>query len=89
MRPPMSRVPVAPRRKHAQQDAGMSGHHQRAWPGRHQHEAAHPGRATRGELLGEPASPGDTQDIGLLIADLVEQPAQQRPQVASSLAVPC
>ena len=58
----------------------MSGDHQRAWPGRHEHEAAHPGRAARGELLREPASPGDAQDIGLLMAELVEQPGQQRRQ---------
>ena len=37
-----------------------------------------PGRAAQGELLREPASPGDTQHIGLLIAELVKHTAQQR-----------
>ena len=46
----------------------------------HQHQAAHPGRAARGELLREPAAPGDAQDIGLLVAELVEQAGQQRRQ---------
>jgi hypothetical protein len=68
-------VQVAPRREHAQQDAGVAGHHQRAWCGSYQHQAAHPGRAAQGELLRELASPGDAQHIGLLIAELVEYAA--------------
>ena len=76
----VSRVPVASRREHAQQDARMPGDHQRAWPGRHQHQAAHPVRAAQRELLRQPASPGDAQDVGLLVAELVEQAGQQRRQ---------
>ena len=70
-------VVVAPRGEHAQQDAGMSGDHQRAGAGGHQYQAAHPVRAAQGELLREPAAPGDAQHVGLLIAELVEQPAEQ------------
>ena len=58
----------------------MTGHHQRPGGGGHQHQAAHPGRVPDGELLREPASPGDAQDVGLLVAELVEQAAQQRRQ---------
>jgi hypothetical protein len=73
-------VPVAPRREHAEQDARMPGDHQRARPGRHQHQAADPVRAAQRELLRQSAAPGDAQDVGLLIAELVEQAGQQRRQ---------
>ena len=76
----VSRVPVAPRREHAQQDPRTPGDHQRARPGRHQHQAAHPVRAAQRELLRQSATPGDAQDVGLLIAELVEQADQQRRQ---------
>ncbi|MGD0925722.1 MAG: hypothetical protein ABR926_11075 [Streptosporangiaceae bacterium] len=47
-------------------------------------QAAHTGGVAQRELLGEPASPGDAQHIGLLVAELIEKIAQQRrrgPQV--------
>ena len=58
----------------------MPGDHQRARPGRHQHQAAHPVPAPQRELLREPAAPRDAQDVGLLMAELVEQAGQQRRQ---------
>ena len=58
----------------------MRGDHQRAGPGRDQHQAAHPVRAAQRELLRQPAAPGDAQDVGLLVAELVEQPGEQRRQ---------
>ena len=74
----MSRVLVAARREHTQQDARMPGDHQRARPGRHQYQAAHPVRTAQRELLRQPASPGDAQDVGVGVAELVEQAAQER-----------
>ncbi len=56
----------------------MPGDHQRAWPGRHQHQAAYPVRAAQRELLREAAAPGDAQDVSLPVAELVEQACQQR-----------
>ena len=74
----VSRVQVATRRDHAQQDPRIPRDHERARPGRHQHQAAHPVGPAQRELLREPAAPGDAQDIGLPVAELVEQASQPR-----------
>jgi hypothetical protein len=76
----VSGVPVPPRREHAHQDPRIPGDHDRARRGRHQHQAAHPVRPAQRELLREPAAPGDAEDVGLLIVELVEQAGQQRRQ---------
>ena len=62
----------------------MTGHHERSGGCGYQHQSAHAGRVSYGELLREPAAPGNAQDVGLLVAELVEQTAQQwrqRPQM--------
>ena len=73
----VSMVAIAPRPEHAEQSARVAGHHQAAWCGSHQHQPTYPFRAQEGEMLRQGASPGDTQDIGLLVAELVEQVTHQ------------
>ena len=75
-----SMVAIAPRPQHAEQSAWVAGHHQAAWRASHQHESAYPCWAQDGEMLRQGASPGDAQDIGLLVAELVEQVTHQRRQ---------
>jgi hypothetical protein len=45
-----------------------------------QHQPADPAGGLHGEMLGEPAAPGDPEDVGALIAELVEQAGDERRQ---------
>jgi hypothetical protein len=44
-----------------------------------------PHRSAQRELLSQPASPGDTQDVGLLVAEFLQHLAQEQGQGGESV----
>jgi hypothetical protein len=72
------RIQVLALGEHLRQRQRISRHH-RLRPGsrRDQDQPPAPARAAQRELLGQLAAPGEAEDVGGLVAELVEQPAQQ------------
>jgi hypothetical protein len=46
----------------------------------HQDQPPAQARVEQRELLSQPASPGDTQDVGLLVAEIMQRLAQEQGQ---------
>ena len=75
----VARVPVTPRREHAQQDARARRDHEHARRGRDQHQAAHPPGAGR-RTAARARRPRRCRARRPAVAKLVEQAGQQRRQ---------
>jgi hypothetical protein len=75
-------VQVPPRRHHVRKHRRAGGHHHRTGRGRHQHKpaAAHP--LERGEVLRDPAAPGDAEHVDLAVAQFGQHARDQRAQPA-------
>jgi len=66
----VSAIQVTPRRHHVQEHRRPGRHHQGARRRRHQYQAAAPGPLEGGEVLSDPAAPGDAEHANLVVSEL-------------------
>jgi hypothetical protein len=80
--PQVLAIQVAPRRHHVPEHLGPGRDHHQPGGGRHQHQAAAPGALERGEVLGDPATPGDSEHVDLVVSDFGQHAGDQPAQPA-------
>ena len=75
--PGVPRVHIPPGSGQRGQHPRAARHHQHPGTGGDQDDPAAAARLGQRELLGQRAAPGDAEDVGPLVTELVEQPGQQ------------
>src|SRR6478609_715707 len=70
-------VAVAAGGDHLAEHPGVGGDHQGSGGGADQDQSAAAAGMLEGDLLREPAAPGDAEDVELVVSQLVEQPDQE------------
>jgi hypothetical protein len=84
----IARVQIPAGGRHPGQDLRPAGHHQHASAGGDQDQPPAAGALREGELLGQPAAPGDAQQVHGRIAELVEEAGEQAGQARQPVGGP-